>query len=178
MTAPTEPGQREHYPGPRTRRFVSSWLRGTRRSTTMVAFFAALLVTVVVAGPLAYRAARSTAPKALAPELLIYRAYAGGPPVVLNGATVSQEIYVRYEGSDAIAVAFNLAPQDDPSGELLVQSVDGDGPPFDFITDDAGNALPFDTTSVPDGTYDLLVSVTTKDDRAERTAARFTVENS
>lgn len=95
---------------------------------------------------------------------------------MLNGSTISDSVYIRWEGAEAEAVGFNLA-EADPNGLILVETVDGEGPTFDFIVNDQGKPAPFDTHLVPDGTYDLLVSATKNGGELERTAARFGVEN-
>lgn len=164
------------FEGPRTKRFVASWLRGTRRSTFGLAMAMATFVTGLVAIPLAYRAARADAPAAGAPELLLVRAASGGPVEILNGTVLDDSVYIRWEGVDAVAVGFNLA-ETTTDGLVLVETVDGEGPTFDFVVNEQGNPAPFDTTLLSDGTYDLLVSVTKDNGDLERTAARFEVKN-
>lgn len=166
----------QEFEGPRTRRFVASWLRGTRRSTMGLAFAMATFVTGLVALPLLYRASQSEAPSVGAPELLLARAAEGGPVEVLNGSTLRDAFYIRWEGTNAAAVGFNLA-EATPDGLVLVETVDGEGPTFDFLVNEQGNPAPFDTNLVSDGTYDLLVSVTKNDGELERTAARFEIDN-
>jgi len=86
---------------------------------------------------------------------------------------VSGPVLISVQQPDATAVSFNLFSQG--GDEAIVESLDLEGPQFDFVVSDDA-AVPFDSTVLGNGTYELFVTVrTATEDR--RTAVSFQVEN-
>lgn len=137
-------------------------------------FLLSAAVTALVAVPLWLAAASAEEPAVVAPVSRLIVSAEGAQAAELNGTLVSGEVKVSYLGDGVDAVAFSLLG---PDG-LTVERVDGEGPNFDLFVDDAGDAIAFDTTRVPNGEYRILASIRQADQTNARTAAIFTVDNS
>jgi len=154
---------------------------GKKRSRLVPTLAIAAVVTAVVAVPLILRAADartdpSQAEVVLAPAdaslVLVDQAF--GEPEPLDLATVSGQVLISIFDEDATAVSFNMFAAG--ADIAAVESVDGDGPQFDLVSED-GSGRPFDTTVLQDGEYELFVTIRTPvEDR--RTAVSFAVANS
>lgn len=152
---------------------------GNKRARALPTLIIALFVTALVAVPLTVRAvdARgSDRPPALAAAqaeaIMVDTADSERQP--LDRQTISGNALISYRDQDAAGVAFNLLAKGGTTPVL--NSADTDGPQFDLIPGDDGKALPFDTTVLPNGPYELFMSVSSPDGE-KRTAVVFEVAN-
>lgn len=135
---------------------------------------AALLGTIVLAGPLLWLARDYVSPPAvLSPEsLVVITTDTNLEP--LHNTTIAKRALISFIGDDVDAVAFTLTNSQD---EIVSQRIDGTGPHFDFLTDADDEALALDTRKLANGSYELFVTATTIDDEPIHTAATFRVTN-
>jgi len=154
---------------------------GRKRARLLPTLCIAAIVTAIVALPLILRALDATEaetgdqPLVLAPadSQSILVDTVDSEPAPLDESTVSGPILISLDQPDATAVSFNLFAQG--ADVAIVESLDLEGPRFDFVVDE-GDVVPFDSTVLGNGTYELFVTVrTSTEDR--RTAVSFQVEN-
>lgn len=150
-------------------------MSGNARVNPLVAFLLAAVATVLVAGPL-WLQARDVPPD---PAVLL----PGGITVAttdddrvrpLHRSVIDELASIRFIGNQTDAVAFTLVDRD---GAVISERVDLVGPDFDLLVDDDGEPLFFDTTSLDNGAYRLLVAVTDIEGAEAFTAADFTIAN-
>lgn len=95
----------------------------------------------------------------------------------LAGASVSGSVYVFVDHDDALGVSFDIEPVWGYAGYASSE----DYAPYDLAgtvdSEDGQPARPFDTMKLPDGTHDLLVTVTSGDGTSEQQRVRFSVQN-
>lgn len=150
---------------------------GNKRARVVPTLLIALAVTALVVVPLSTRAvdARSaTQPVAAADadQIMVDTAESERRPLDLQ--TIGGNALISFTDADASGVAFNLLPRGGTSPVL--SSADTDGPQFDLVPTDNGKAAPFDTRSIPNGSYELFMSVTSSSGE-KRTAVVFEVAN-
>lgn len=155
------------------RQLFADILAGASRLRAVTSLFIATIVTLAVAGPMFWQAAKLT-PREVLPTERVFVDTADQDPAALDGRTVSGRVHIGFRGEAVQAVAFALAPE---NSEVIISRVDGEGPTFDLYADDGGVPVPLDTTKLADGTYELLLTVTGTDGRVAKTAATFRVMN-
>ncbi len=162
----------------RVREFVRELLTAAIEVRAAATFAVATLVTVVVCVPLAIQAvdAREDVPA------VVSDTDAG---IVLNGlgrldgARLRGPADISFDIEGISAVAFRLVSE---TGEEVLAGEDRFGPDFDLITDRNGAAGPLDTTTLADGDYSLLATMTVAGDTGDEAdvvqrRASFTVDN-
>lgn len=164
---------------------LSEILSGAKKTRRLPSFLIALLVTALVAGPMAWQAqqARDAEPVAApappaspvaSPDDIIFDTGATNVDS-LDGATLAGNVIISYRDPNARAVAFNLLPSG--GSDALLTTVDGNGPNFNLLTNERDTVRPLDTTQLSDGAYELFVTITDSAGNERRTAVSFTVEN-
>lgn len=160
---------------------------GRKRARLLPTLVIAVLLTSVVAVPLVIRALDSTDSADAAVEPVAAVAAVGaadsqmimvdtvnGDPTPLDTNTVAGPILISLRQPDATAVSFNLFAAG--GDQAIVESLDLQGPQFDFIVDRGGSVLPFDSSLLSNGAYELFVTIRSGD-QDRRTAVSFQVEN-
>jgi hypothetical protein len=151
---------------------------GKKRTRWVPTLAIALVVTAAVAIPLIMKVADADPS---APNVVVAPADAGLITVEANGevapldlAEVSGPLLISLEDPDAEAVSFNLFAAGGDAA--VVESLDTEGPLFDLVADESGQAAPFDSSLIPNGDYELFITIRTEvEDR--RTAVSFKVAN-
>lgn len=150
---------------------------GRKRARLLPTLVIAVLMTSIVAVPLTLRALDSSdEPQvvvAVADSQMVMVDTVNGIPTPLDTNTVAGPILISLRQSDATAVSFNLFASG--ADQAIVESLDVQGPQFDFVVDD-GVVAPFDSTLLSNGVYELFVTIRTSDED-RRTAVSFEVEN-
>lgn len=154
---------------------------GKVRSRPLPTLAIAALVTCAVAVPLIFLAleardnpVRTETVVAPADAGMVLVDTAAGDPVPLDEALVNGSVLISLREPSASAVSFNLFAAG--ADAAVVESVDAEGPQFDFVVSDSGRGQPFDTNLLLNGDYELFITIRTpNEDR--RTAVSFTVEN-
>lgn len=156
-------------------------IAGRKRARLLPTLAIALLVTSAVAVPLVIRALDATddadeaqVAVAAADSQMVMVDTVNGIPTPLDTNTVTGPILISLRQSDATAVSFNLFAAG--ADEVIVESLDMQGPQFDFVVDTDGMVAPFDSTLLSNGAYELFVTIRTADED-RRTAVSFMIEN-
>jgi len=158
-------------------RHLGQLFLGNTRARVLPTLLIALLVTALVAVPLTVRAvdARDDVPAlaaAPADEIMVDTADLERGP--LDQQTIGGNALISYRDDAAIGVAFNLLARGGTTPVLT--SADTAGPQFDLVPGEDGKALPLDTTLLPNGSYELFISVSSPHGE-KRTAVVFEVAN-
>ena len=154
---------------------------GKKRTRLVPTLAIAVVVTLLVAVPLIFRAvdARNNPVEAqvvLAPADadLVMVDMAVGDRFPLDRAAVSGPILISVTEADAQAVSFNLFAAG--ADQAIVESVDLNGPQFDMVVSASGGGEPFDSALLQNGDYELFVTIRlANEDR--RTAVSFEIAN-
>lgn len=159
---------------------VSELFAGRKRAGLLPTLVIAVLMTSIVAVPLTIRALDSTdaadepqVAVAAADSQMVMVDTVNGIPTPLDANTVAGPVLISLRQPDATAVSFNLFASG--ADQVIVESLDLQGPQFDFVVDD-GVVAPFDSTLLSNGVYELFVTIRTSDED-RRTAVSFQVEN-
>jgi len=152
-------------------------LAGGRKLRVFTSLVISAAVTALVVAPMAI-SARAYEPPALenivasAEQILVNTATEDTAP--LADRTVAGNVLISMDHANASAVSFALAPE---GGENLEERTDGVGPRYDFYTDEQGRATWLDTRLLPDGRYEMRVTVRTLNDDVQKTLTTFEVAN-
>ena len=150
---------------------------GRKRARLLPTLVIAAVVTASVAIPLVIRALDSTDAAvvvAAADAQMVIVDTIDDEPAPLDTNTVAGPILISLQQPDASAVSFNLFASG--AEQVIVESLDLEGPQFDFVVDPAGTVSPFDSTLLSNGAYELFVTIRVADED-RRTAVSFQVEN-
>lgn len=160
-------------------RHLSELFLGNKRASALPTLLIALLVTALVAVPLTVRAVDArgldepaTVSPAAADAIMVDTADSERRPLDLQ--TIGGNALISFSDPNATGVAFNLFPRGGTTSVLA--SADTDGPQFDLVPSEEGKALPLDTRMLPNGSYELFMSVSSTDGE-QRTAVVFEVSN-
>lgn len=154
-------------------RRIVSIASGRRRVGPLPTLAIALVVTAAVAIPLTEVAAGSNAPGADPNSIVVDMI--DTEPRPLDGAILVGDALVSFNDAEALGASFQLfaSGADAP----LLSSQDLSGPNFFPVESADGLGQPLDTAMLPNGEYELFVTVT-KPDGDQRTAVLFEVNNS
>jgi len=152
-------------------------LAGGRKLKVFTSLVLSALVTAAVAAPMAISARAYEAPAAedvvaTADQILVNTPDEDAMP--LGDRTINGNVLIGMDHDNAAAVSFALAPE---GGENLEVRTDGVGPRFDFYTDEQGRATWLDTRQIPDGRYEMRVTVRTQSDDIQKTLTSFEIAN-
>lgn len=156
----------------------SEILAGGRKARGLSSFVISTMVTALVVVPMAWQARNvedDVAPSvaAAAEQILVDTASEDVQPIL--DRTVDGNVLISFASENAAAVSFALAEED--GGPVVAERTDGVGPRFDLYTDQRGVAIPLDTRKLPDGGYQIFVTITNKDGSEQKTVAPFAVNN-
>ena len=149
---------------------------GSRRIGLVPTLVIAAAVTAAVAAPLTVRAIRASddPPLAAADPSVVLVDMAATEPGPLDRSIVAGAVLISVNSPTTEAVSFSLFPTG--GDEALLVSQDLDGPRFDLVVSETGGGSPLDTTVLPDGAYQLFLTLRGSEGDA-RTAVSFEVAN-
>ena len=152
---------------------LAAIVSGKRRVRPLPTLAIALGVTALVAIPLTENFLGSANPSADPNQIVVDMI--DTEPLPLDGAILTGDALVSFNDAEALGASFQLfsAGADAP----LLASQDLTGPSFFPVQDDDGSGQPLETEMLPNGEYELFVTVT-KSEGEQRTAVVFEVANS